>query len=140
MGQDPFDLTDLRVDPGKCKLIRPRKWQRHYVRFPWEWVERLRPVKRVSAYRLALLLVYEHWRQAAGRSCCRMPFGMKEEGYLAGPNGPLWRNWKGKGWSRWKDTPASRPALSCVIFRASEHAHDRSQAHAHDRAQDGSQT
>ena len=60
--RDPFDFDRLRVDPAKHKPTKPPKWQRHYVRFPWEWVERLRPVKRVSTYRLALLLVYEHWR------------------------------------------------------------------------------
>jgi hypothetical protein len=29
---------------------------------PWSWVERLQKAKRVSSSRLALVLVYEHWR------------------------------------------------------------------------------
>jgi hypothetical protein len=39
-----------------------KKWRRRFVRMPWSWVERLQKVKRVSTYRLALVLVYEDWR------------------------------------------------------------------------------
>jgi hypothetical protein len=60
---DPFDLTSLRVKPAQQTWqTKPRKWRRHYVQVPWAWIERLQPTKRASAYRLALLLVYEHWR------------------------------------------------------------------------------
>ena len=44
------------------KVGKPKKWRRQFVRVPWAWVERLRTAKRVSTYRLALLLIYEHWR------------------------------------------------------------------------------
>jgi hypothetical protein len=66
MEHDPFDLAALRVDPADPRLQRragkPKKWRRHYVQFPWAWVERLQAARRVSTYRLALLLAYEHWR------------------------------------------------------------------------------
>ena len=39
-----------------------KKWRRQYVQFPWAWIERLQAARRVSTYRLALLLVYESWR------------------------------------------------------------------------------
>jgi hypothetical protein len=39
-----------------------KKWRRQFVRVPWSWVERLQEAKRISTYRLALVLVYEHWR------------------------------------------------------------------------------
>ena len=39
-----------------------KKWRGQFVRVPWSWVERLQKAKRVSLSRLALVLVYEHWR------------------------------------------------------------------------------
>jgi hypothetical protein len=60
---DPFDLASLRVDSERVRQpARPKKWQRHYVNVPWQWVERLREAKRISTYRLALVVLYEHWR------------------------------------------------------------------------------
>jgi hypothetical protein len=59
----PSDLASLRVDFERVRQpAKPKKWQRHYVNVPWQWVERLRESKRISTYRLALVLLYEHWR------------------------------------------------------------------------------
>ena len=42
---------------------KPRtKWRREFVVVPWEWAERLQAAKRISSWRLAVLLLYEHWR------------------------------------------------------------------------------
>jgi len=66
MDHDPFDLGALRVDQADPRFQRKpgkrKKWRRQYVQFPWAWVERLQAAKRISTYRLALLLVYESWR------------------------------------------------------------------------------
>jgi hypothetical protein len=62
---DPFDLDRLRVDPAQfpSKLGKPAKqWRRQYVQFPWAWIDRLQAAKRVSTWRLAVWIVYEHWR------------------------------------------------------------------------------
>jgi len=65
---DPFAVEDLRVDPSDSTLVskaaRPRKakWERKFIQFPWLWVERLETTNRGSTYRLALLLLYEYWR------------------------------------------------------------------------------
>jgi hypothetical protein len=65
MDQDPFNLEQLRVDSG---LASPRrKWRRRFVLVPWVWVERLRETKRVSTYRIGLVLLYENWR-SGGRA------------------------------------------------------------------------
>ena len=61
--EDPFDADALGVDPATIRQPRPKKWQRLYVRVPWAWVEQLQAAKRISTYRLAHLLLYEHWRQ-----------------------------------------------------------------------------
>ena len=65
MVNSDFDLARLRVDladPRFRGVGKPKKWRREYVQFPWTWIEGLQAAKRVSTYRLALLLVYEHWR------------------------------------------------------------------------------
>jgi DNA-binding MarR family transcriptional regulator len=65
MEHDPFDLGSLRVpvDPRvQRKPANAKKWHRRFVHVPWEWTVRLRAAKRVSTYGLALLLLYEHWR------------------------------------------------------------------------------
>jgi hypothetical protein len=65
MEQDnPSDLSRLRMDPAQIqrKAGRPKRWQRHYVHVPWEWVVHLRGTKRAATVMLALLLAYEHWR------------------------------------------------------------------------------
>jgi hypothetical protein len=64
---DPFDLDALRIRPADPHLrprgaTRKRKWQRRFIQFPWSWMDRLEPVRRGATYRLALMLVYEHWR------------------------------------------------------------------------------
>jgi hypothetical protein len=56
-------LFDLAQQPERTsRKSGQKRWHRHYVQFPWVWVERLQAVRSGSTYRLALLLVYEHWR------------------------------------------------------------------------------
>ena len=80
MHQDMFDLQQLRIDPERVtKPRRPKRWRRHYVNVPWQWVERLRTTKRVCTYRVALLLLYEHWR-TGGRPILLSNVGVRREG------------------------------------------------------------
>jgi hypothetical protein len=57
MGVNPNDLR-RRAEAKPAK----KKWRRQFIRFPWAWMDRLRPTTSGSTYRLALVLVYEHWR------------------------------------------------------------------------------
>jgi hypothetical protein len=67
---DPFnDLTALRIDPADPKLRfknapakKATKWKKHFIRVPWSWVERLRDAHHVCTWKLAMYLLYEHWR------------------------------------------------------------------------------
>jgi hypothetical protein len=62
----PIDLEGILLNAEQINRLQARKqrkaWRREYVRVPWAWVERLQAARRVSTYRLALLLLYEHWR------------------------------------------------------------------------------
>src|SRR4051812_20921227 len=80
MNQDMFDLEQLRIDSGRvAKLVKPKRWRRHYVNVPWHWVEQLRRTKRVCTYRVAVLLLYEHWR-TGGRPISLSNVGVRGEG------------------------------------------------------------
>jgi hypothetical protein len=64
---NPLDLSRLQIEAEQFQSqAKPRrklkKWQRRYVQVPWSWVERLQSAKRISTYRLALLLLYEGWK------------------------------------------------------------------------------
>jgi hypothetical protein len=65
MNPDPYSLKNLRVDfeATICEPPKRKTWRRHYVQVPWLWVERLQPAKRISTYKLAHLLLYEHWKR-----------------------------------------------------------------------------
>jgi hypothetical protein len=66
------DLDSLRNATPEQKQTRTKKWRRQFVRFPWAWAERMKSTQRASTYRLALLLLYEHWRTVARSSCFQM--------------------------------------------------------------------
>lgn len=83
MDGDPFDLDVLRVDPTDAqfrpKLAKPKKWQRRFIRFPWVWAERMRSTQRRSTFRLALVLLYEHWR-TGGQAIVLSNAALEQEG------------------------------------------------------------
>ena len=81
MDQDPYDPRRLRVEieGAARRIIKQRRWRRHYVMVPWAWVERLRATKRVSTYQLALVLLYEHWR-TGGKEIVLSNVAMQAEG------------------------------------------------------------
>jgi hypothetical protein len=67
---DQFDIDALQIDPsdpayvprGDASKTRKKKWERQYILFPWSWLDRLEAAGRGATWRLALFLVYEHWR------------------------------------------------------------------------------
>jgi hypothetical protein len=72
MAQDIFDdLAALQINPDLAAKVQakakgaPRKatkWKKHFIRVPWSWVERLRDAHHVCTWKLAMYLLYEHWR------------------------------------------------------------------------------
>jgi hypothetical protein len=98
---DPFaDLEKLRLRPehyqahtsraGEKWAAIPLKVQRrrqHFVKVPWAWVERLAEARYVATYRLALYVLYRHWR-ANGK-----PFTLAN-GDLKMGNTSRWQKWR----------------------------------------------
>jgi hypothetical protein len=63
--RDPFDIDRLRLDPTSVHPGRRparAKWERKFIKFPWAWYERLAPAGLAVTYKLALHLLYLHWR------------------------------------------------------------------------------
>jgi hypothetical protein len=76
-------LEDLRIEPDQVRnQAQPKRWRRHFVRVPWTWVERLREARRISTYRLALVLIYESWR-LGGRTIALSNVFVRAEGVPA---------------------------------------------------------
>jgi hypothetical protein len=73
---DPFaDLEKLRLHPEQYQAYTTKageKWatvplkiqrrRQHFVKVPWTWVERLQDARYVATYRLALHVLYQHWK------------------------------------------------------------------------------
>jgi hypothetical protein len=82
--RDPFDLGALRIDPADPNLrpkgaTRKAKWRKQFVRVPWVWADRLKEARHISTYRVALHLLYEHWRNG-GLTIKLSNSALKEEG------------------------------------------------------------
>ena len=70
---DPFDLANLRLTPeavaamsraatAKQARAQPKRQRQQFVMVPWVWVESLKEARHVATYRLALFVLYQHWK------------------------------------------------------------------------------
>jgi hypothetical protein len=66
MKTGPFDnLEAIEVSEEEATAIAKRaarNGRRQFVKFPVEWMDRLRATKRASTYQVALYLLHRHWR------------------------------------------------------------------------------
>jgi hypothetical protein len=68
MDDDPYaDLKQHRLTPEMLEKLAvvPRKIQRrrqHFVKVPWTWIERLARARYTATYRVALHVLYRHWK------------------------------------------------------------------------------
>jgi hypothetical protein len=65
---DPYaDLKQHRMTPEAASKLAfvPRKIQKqrqHFVKVPWTWIERLAGARYTATYRVALHILYRHWK------------------------------------------------------------------------------
>jgi hypothetical protein len=66
MNDDPYaDLKQHRATPEMLAGSAPkklRKQRQHFIKVPWVWVERLAKVRYTATYRVALHVLYRHWK------------------------------------------------------------------------------
>jgi len=73
MTDDPFELDKLKLPREMVVRERsisvPRKIRHgHFVKVPWWWIERLAKTARYKVtYRVALHLLYQHWKNRGQR-------------------------------------------------------------------------
>jgi hypothetical protein len=79
----PEKLAQLAVVPGQIKRRR-----RQFVMVPWIWIEKLGTARYVATYRVALHVLYRHWR---GRG---EPFTLSN-GMVAIEGVSRWQKWRG---------------------------------------------
>jgi hypothetical protein len=62
--QDDIGIEKLRVDPAQMRPGKAKRegWHRVFTVLPREWELRLLKAKRISTYRLAIELLYLHWK------------------------------------------------------------------------------
>jgi hypothetical protein len=100
IGDDPFDLEKLRLRPENIRAytdsagekwatvpLKVRRRRQHFVKVPWTWVERLAEARYVATYRLALYVLYRHWRDNG------KPFALAN-GDLKMGSTSRWQKWR----------------------------------------------
>ena len=118
-GGDVFDdIANLRIDPTDptwAAAAKPKaKWRRRYVRVPWSWIERLKTSTRASTYRLALLLIYEHWRRG-GRAIRLTNVALAEVGVSRRAKGPALEELERFGLIKVDRRPRKSPLVTLVV-------------------------
>jgi LmbE family N-acetylglucosaminyl deacetylase len=88
---DPYaDLKQHRATPEMLAGFVPkkiRKRRQHFVQVPWRWVERLAKARHIATYRVALHVLYRHWKGGG------MPFALSNTA-VADEGVPRQRKWE----------------------------------------------
>jgi hypothetical protein len=88
---DPYaDLRQHRATPEMLTGSAPKKLQRqrqHFVKVPWKWVEQLAKAHYTATYRVALHVLYRHWKGGG------LPFALSNTA-VAGEGVPRRCKWK----------------------------------------------
>ncbi len=78
----PEELEKLAVVPAPIQ-----KRRRHFVKVPGTWVEQLTKARHIATYRLALHVLYRHWKGAG------QPFTLSN-GMVAMEGVSRWQKWR----------------------------------------------
>jgi hypothetical protein len=63
MQDEPWYVQRRRELEAAAPVKRKtKKWQHRFVSVPWAWANQLKTCDRAATFKLALLLLYEHWR------------------------------------------------------------------------------
>jgi hypothetical protein len=86
------DIRQYRLTPEKLAQLavvlgQIKKRRRQFVMVPWTWIEKLGTARYVATYRVALHVLYRHWR---GRG---EPFTLSN-GMVAIEGVSRWQKWR----------------------------------------------
>ena len=90
MNDDPYaDPKQHRATPEMLAGSAPkklRKQRQHFIKIPWTWVERLVEARHIATYRVALHVLYRHWKGGG------LPFTLSNTS-VADEGVTQWRKW-----------------------------------------------
>jgi len=93
---DPYaDLKRHRAPPemlANVVLVPPKiqKRRQQFVKVPWAWIERLVEARHIATYRVALHVLYRHWKNGG------LPFTLSNAA-IADEGVSRWRKWEALG-------------------------------------------
>jgi hypothetical protein len=118
--KDDFDVSGLRIGPEEWGAFvpkaRPQKWQRKFVKIPWSWVDALKGAKCVSAYRVAIYVTYEYWRNG-GRPVKLSNMALAEMGVSRGQKRRALGELSGLGLLKAECRPRRSPIVTPLFGR-----------------------
>jgi len=64
---DPFELEKLKLTPEEVQTYAraargPNRRRQRFIKFPWSWADSLKSAHYTSSYRVAIHLLYQHWK------------------------------------------------------------------------------
>ena len=62
MQDEPWNVHRRELEAPAPIKRKAKKWQHRFVSVPWAWANQLKTCDRAATFKLALLLLYEHWR------------------------------------------------------------------------------
>ena len=61
MQDEPWHVRRLRELEAAAPKRKRKKWQQRFILVPWAWANQLTTCDSATTFKLALLLLYEHW-------------------------------------------------------------------------------
>jgi hypothetical protein len=126
MAPDDFDLEKLRVTPevlaaaakargaGQSSPSPRRQPRPQFTKFPHSWEERLRSVHSADVYRLALFLLFQHWK-STGKPVVVSNVALVKQGVLAKQKWRALRTLEGLGLIRVEGRPGRSPRVTLLL-------------------------
>ena len=77
MQEEPWHVKRLRELEAAAPKHKRKKWQQRFVAVPMIWAEQLETCDSAATFKLALLLLYEHWHSNGARIRLTNPLAAK---------------------------------------------------------------
>jgi hypothetical protein len=77
MQDEPWHKKRLRELEAAAPKHKRKKWQQRFVAVPMIWAEQLETCDSAATFKLALLLLYEHWHSNGARIRLTNPLAAK---------------------------------------------------------------
>jgi len=77
MQDEPWHIKRLRELEAAAPKHKRKKWQKRFVSVPLAWADQLKTCDSAATFKLALLLLYEHWHSSGSTIRLTNPLAAK---------------------------------------------------------------